>query len=269
MSTNPSGLWTIEYGELGATLKSLQDQGVTIDHLARLRSDKDYARRVAEFMLRGGVESSADLRIVRAIMGDRIFGPEEWSALYGARLLKRIPAFPWSEEVLKSPSPFHKGKTVAETHFAFLGLAKLNGKPLNIMRWRELHPATGQPRFYSDNPWYGRETFATDTTCEFKWYLMSLDIVPNSERKTYQEQLALLNQDYEVPTAIAEVTKDILAFRKTGTYPKHNRYGRCIDVSSVGYRVDVGYFGRDGLGVDRCWDDDRGVIIGLAAARKS
>ncbi|HBV32905.1 TPA: hypothetical protein DEB72_00005, partial [Patescibacteria group bacterium] len=57
-STNPSGLWTAGYGEVGATLKSLEDNGVTIEHLARLRSDETYAKRVAEFMLRGGIEGS-------------------------------------------------------------------------------------------------------------------------------------------------------------------------------------------------------------------
>ncbi len=256
-------------GKVFETLRVLEREGINAEHLARLRSDKDYAKRVAEFMLRGGIESSADLRIVRAIMGDRIFGPEEWSALYGARLPKRIPAFPWSEDALKAPSPFHKGKTVAETHFAFLGLAKLNGKPLTINKWRELHPTTAQPRFYSDNPWYRNEQFATDATCEFKWYLMPLEIVPNSERKTYREQLALLPEDYEVPTAIAEVTKDILAFRKTGTYVNPNRYGRVIDVSSLGVRVYVGGFGRVGLDVGGYGDGDRDGSVGLAAARKS
>ena len=269
MSTNPSGLWTIEYGELGATLKSLQDRGVTLERLAQLRSDPAYAKRVAEFMIREGIETSADLRIVRAIMGDRIFGPEDWAALYNARLPKRIPAFPWSEDVLKGPSPFHKGKTVAETHFAFLGLAKLNGKPLTIAKWHELHPTMGQPRLYSDNPWYWNEQFVTDATCEFKWYLMPLDIVPDSERKIYQEQLALLPAEYDVPMAIAEVTKDILAFRKTGTYPNSNRYGRVLDVSSGGLRVLVGGFDGDGLSVGNYWDDGRDDDIGLAAARKS
>jgi len=256
-------------GKVFETLRVLEREGINAEHLARLRSDKDYAKRVAEFMLCGGIESSADLRIVRAIMGDRIFGPEEWSAFYGARLPKRIPAFPWSEDVLKSLSPFHGGKTVAETHFAFLGLATLNGEPLTINKWRELHPRSGQPRFHSDNPWYCNEQFATDATCEFKWYLMPLNIVPSSERKTYQEQLALLPEDYEVPTTIVEVAKCILVFRKTSTYANPNWYGRCIDISSSGHRVGVGFFVRNALYVDRYWDYVRDDIIGLAAARKS
>jgi hypothetical protein len=256
------------YSEVTATLETLDRFGIEREHLARLRSDADCAKRVAE-CIRGGSESSADLRIVRAIMGERIFGPEDWAALYNARLPKKIPAFPWSEDVLNAPCPFHRDKTVAETHFAFLGLAKLNGKSLTIMRWRELHPNSGQPRLYLNDPWYGRKTFATATTCEFRWYLMPLEIVPNSEYKNYQEQLTALPEDYEVPTAIAEVTKDILAFRKTGTYVNPKRYGRCLDVSSDGFRVDVGRFDRDGLCINDCWPGRRHGYIRLAAARKS
>lgn len=273
MNTNQSGLWTMAVGEREASLKAIEDAiakrgGNPRQLFDRFRTDNIFTDKVAEFMLHGGIESSADLRIVRAIMGDRIFGSEEWSALYGARLPKRIPTFPWSKEVLKAPSPFHEGKTVAETHFAFLGLAKLNGKPLTINKWRELHPKSGQPQLYSDNPWYRNEQFANDVTCEFRWYLMPLEIVPNSERKTYQDQLVLLPAEYEVPTAIAEVTKDILAFRKTGTYVNPSRYGQVLDVSSFGFHVYVGIFGRGGLDVDD-WDDFRFDRIGLAAARKS
>ena len=34
-STTQNGLWKVEFGELGATLKALQDHGVTPGHLAR------------------------------------------------------------------------------------------------------------------------------------------------------------------------------------------------------------------------------------------
>jgi len=56
-STTQSGLWKVGFGELGATLKVLQDHGVTSDYLARLRAEPDYAKRVAEFMLRGGLDA--------------------------------------------------------------------------------------------------------------------------------------------------------------------------------------------------------------------
>lgn len=45
---NKSGLWNAGFGEIGATLKSLEDAGVTIDHLAMIRSDEELAKKIAD-----------------------------------------------------------------------------------------------------------------------------------------------------------------------------------------------------------------------------
>jgi len=273
-SQQQDGLWTIQFGELGATLKALQDNGVTVEHLARLRAKPDYAKRVAEFMLQGGLVGSAHQKLARAILGKNFFGVEEWSFLYGVNFsnkqLREVAEFPWSEDVLNAPCPFYKGKSVKETHFAFLGLDTFKGKPLTILRWQELHPASGQPKFYSYAPdsWYSKEKFGNKPTCGFRWYLMPLEIVPESTNKTYAEQTAMLSADYEVPLAIEEITKVILYYRKNGIYLNSTRYGRCQDVASNGYRVDVGYFVSEGLNVNRYWDDFHHHSIGLAASRK-
>jgi len=63
-----------------------------------------------------------------------------------------------------------------------------------------------------------KENFANELTCGFRWYLMPLEIVPNSTSKTYQEQLAMLPTDYKVSLAIEEVTKEILYYRKNGIF---------------------------------------------------
>lgn len=273
-STTNDGLWTVEFGELGATLKALQNHGVTPDHLARLRAEDDYAKRVAEFMLRGGLEGSVHQKLARAILGKNFFGIEDWSALYGVNFsqkqLRTIAEFPWGEDILNSPCPFYKGKLIRETHGAFLELDRYMGKPLTIMKWQEVHPITGQPRFYSypQDCWYKDEKFANQPTCAFRWYLMPLQIVPDSESKTYQDQVAMLPAEYEVPFAIEEVTKDLLYHRKNGTFLNPSRYGRCQDVSSSGYRVYVGLFGSYGLDVYYWTDGHRNGYVGLAASRK-
>ena len=272
--TNPSGLWTASYGEIGATLKVLQDQGITVEHLARLRAEPDYAKRVAEFILRGGLEGSVHQKLARAILGKNFFGVEEWSALYGVNFTKKqlreVADFPWNEDVLNAPCPFVKGKSVKETHFAFLGIDLIKGKSLTILEWQKIHPASGQPRFFSYAPdnWYAKEKFGNEPTCGFRWYLMPLEIVPNSTDKTYKEQVAMLPADYKVPMAIEEVTKDILYYRKNGIYLNPSRWGRCQDVTSGGGRVGVGGFGAGGLGVRGYWDGIRSDSIGLAASRK-
>jgi len=272
-NTTQDGLWTATFGEVGATLKSLQDHGVTLEHLSRLRAEPEYAKRVAEFILRGGVDGSVHHKLARTLMGKNFFGIEDWATLYGANFsqkqLRQVAEFPWDEDILASTCPLC-GKTVKDCHFAFLGLDRLNGKPLTILKLQELHPNTAQPRFYSYTPdvWYSKEKFATETTCDLRWYLLHTNIVSKSEDKTFDEQKTMLPAKYEVPSAIAEVSKDLLVFKKTGVYANPSRYGRCTDVTSGGFRVYVGPFDADGLIIHSSWVDSRGCYVGVSASRK-
>ncbi len=271
-STNQKqdGLWTIQFGELGATLKALQDNGVTKEHLARLRAEPDYAKRVAKFMLQDDLIESTCQKLVRKIMGKNFFGIEEWSFFYGVNFskkqLREVAKFPWSEDVLNAPCPFHKGKSVKETHFAFLGLNKINGEPLTILKWQELHRAWF--RSYHPGAWCAEEKFATEQTCAFRWYLMLLEIVPNSTNKTFQEQTAMLPADYEVPLAIEEVTKLILYRRKNSVFLNRLEHGRCQDTIFGCYPVSVGGFSSRGFHITRYWDSGFYYGVGLAASRK-
>jgi hypothetical protein len=272
-STTQSGLWKVEFGELGATLKVLQDNGVTPDHLARLRAEPDYAKRVAGFMLRGGLDASIHQKLARAVMGKNFFGVEDWSTLYGVNFsqkqLRQVAEFPWGEDILNSTCPLC-GKVVKDCHFAFMGLDRINGKPLTILKLQELHPATGQPKFYSYAPSasYSEQKFARETTMSFRWFLLHQNIVPKSEDKTYDDQRAMLTADYEVPSAVTEATKDLLVFRKTGNFVNPSRYARCECVTSDGNRVNVGNFDENGLNVNNYRDDYRYYYFGLAASRK-
>ncbi len=278
MSTTQSGLWTLTYGEVGATLKSLQDNGITQEHLARLRGDATYAKRVAEFMLRGGIDGSIHHKLARAILGQNFFGVEEWATLYGANFTKKqlreVAAFPWGEDVLNGPCPFNKGKLVKDTHFAFLGVEKLNSSPLTVMKWHELHPATGQPKFYfNENPWHQGQPHTDAATMELWWYLLLKEIVPNSMSKAPEDQVAMLPAEYEVPTTIAEVSKDLLVFRKTGERPNYSRWAACkertvkTDRAHAGDVSCVGGFNEYGLNVNS-WNGIADDDVGLVASRK-
>jgi len=270
-------VWTLPAGKVTAATTKLWTQlgSQGADIVARLDDDEQFRARIAKFMLQDGIESSADIKLVRVIMGEeRLWGAEEWSAFYGLRFTKKqlreVAEFPWSKDVLNTPCPFYKGKSVKETHFAFLGLDVFKGKSLTILKWQELHPASGQPKFdsYAPDNWYSKKNFSNEPTCGFKWYLMPLEIVPESTYKIYAEQTAMLSADYEVPLAIEEVTKVILYYRKNGVYLNPTKYSRCQDVASVGRRVLVGGFDSRGLLVYGWSDDDRDGYIGLAASRK-
>lgn len=271
----------LPFSDIGSTLELLSHEGVREEHWNRLRSDESYRRRVAGLMLRGGLEEgSVHQKLARALMGQNFFGLEEWATLYGANFTKKqlreVAEFPWGEDILNGPCPFVQGKLVKDTHFAFLGVSKLNGDPLTVMKWHELHPATGQPKFYhsTDNPWHRGQPHTDTETMELRWYLMLKEIMPDSTSKMSEEQVIMLPAEYEVPTTIAEVTKDILAFRKTGGRPNYSRWAACKERTvktdcdnAVGYVSCVGNFDEFGLEV-YYWTGDRYDYVGLGASRK-
>jgi hypothetical protein len=242
------------------------------------RTDGEYAGRIAQAMMRKGLVGSIESRLARVVLGRNIFDDADWMSYYDAKFTKKqlrdAGKFPWGEDVLNGPCPFNKGKLVKDTHFAFLGLSAINGSPLTVAKWLELHPATGQPKFYFDtDPWHAGQPHTDVVTMQLRWYLMLKDIVPDSTSKTPEEQVAMLPPAYEVPSTIAEVTKDILVFRKTGVHPNPSRWAACTertvktDKVSAGYVLCVGCFDGYGLLV-YYWLGYRSDRVGLGASRK-
>src|SRR3989344_3381946 len=138
-----------------------------------------------------------------------------------------------------------------------------------------MQPTTGQPKFYfNSNPWHEGQPHTDVATMQLRWYLMLKDIVPGSTGQTPEEQVAMLPPEYEVPTTIAETTKDILVFRKTDVRPNGSRWAACTertvktDKALAGDVSCVGSFGGSGLIVGR-WDGGRNGIVGVGASRKS
>lgn len=197
------------------------------------------------------------------------FGIADWQKLYGITLTPKqiasVANFPWSDKTLNEPCPFNPGKMVRETHFAFVGL-----DTVSIMELQKLNPKATEPRFasYAPESWYSKQDFATIVMLKFRWYLLLKEIVPGSENKTFEDQEKMLPKEYEVPTAVEEVAKDILIFKKTGIYVNPNRYARTASLGSGGVRVYVGYCGADGVDVDDGWGGGRGDRVGLSASRK-
>ncbi len=282
-NTNQPGLWTAGFGEIGATLKSLQDCGVTVNHLTRLRAEPGYAQRVASFIIRGGLAGEIKYRNAKVLLGNNFFGPEEWLAEYGFNLSQeqfdRINKFPWSEDVLNSPCFLVKGKTIKETHFAFLGMENANGKPLTILRWKGIYSPPHWPRFYSTDlgPEGKEESFAKKETCHLRWYLMPLMFLQNSVGKSYEALPEIIPPNYEMATAVEEVTKLLLYHRKTGLFltpeGELTYYNRCRSASErkKGAHAMVGWFKtieKPLLEVSRCWDSSTTSTYGIALSMK-
>lgn len=280
MSTNQKtpGLWTMPKGALEKSVQKLEAAivkrgGNPVSIFDRFRTDKSFTDRLAEWAVRGGVEGSAHHKLARALMGKNIWGLEEWALFHNVHLTKKqeraVSEFPWGEDILNSPCPFVKNKTIWETHFSYLGLTAVNGKPFTIMHLQELYPASGQSKFYSYAPsaWFSEHEFAKETTLSFRWYLMLKNIVPNSTSIDFATQQPMLPPEYEVPLCVEEVAKDLLLSHKIGIYSNKLAYARCRDVSASGDRLHAGYFDGDGLDV-RDWRDYARSLVGLAASRK-
>jgi hypothetical protein len=196
------------------------------------------------------------------------FAIDDWQTFYRIAFtpdqMAAVGNFPWSEATLNSSCPFHKGKMVRETHFAFVGVDSVTMTEL-----QRLNPKATEPRFcsYAD-AWYAKEKFATKAPLGLRWYLLLRDIVPGSENKTFDEQQAMLPAKYEVPSAVTETAKDLLVFKKTGVYVNPTRYARTVDLDSGGYRVRVGFCRAGGVHVDSCWDSRLDGNVGVGASRK-
>ena len=284
MSTRQtSGLWTMTKGEFEESVSALEKAvvkqgGNPRDLFDLFRTDGEYSDRIAQAMMRKGLESSIESRLARVVLGRNIFTDADWMSYYDAKFTKKqlreAGKFPWGEDVLNSPCPFVKGKLVKDTHFAFLGIAGINGQPLTVAKWLELHPATGQPKFYfNQNPWHVGQPHTDVATMQLRWYLMLRDIVPGSTDKISEDQVAILPPEYEVPTTIMEVTKDILVFKKTGERPNGSWWAACTErtvktnTAYAGYVSCVGDFGENGLYVS-LWRGDRYDHVGVGASRK-
>ncbi len=267
-------VWTVPVGKhntaLSKLFNNLGSQGAAI--ITQLDDENDpFNKKVANFMLRRGIEPSLDQRIARAIMGKNYWGPEDWVATYGGiytkKQLKELALFPWNEEVLLSTCPLC-GKTVRDCHFAHVGLEEIKGEKLSIVKFREFYPSTGQPKFYTyDNAGYSDQNLAT-VTMELRWYLTHIEIVPKSENKTTPEQQVMVGADYELPLAIEETVKSFHYFKKTGVRANPNRYARCKDLSSDVFRFEGGYLGSDGFSMSYSMDNVRGCHLGAGASRK-
>jgi hypothetical protein len=283
-SQKADGLWTMQKGEFEESVTALERQIVAAggnprELFDRLRTDKSYLASIVKFMIsEQPIGLATEARIARAMLGNNMFGVEDWQALYGVKFTKKqireAGKFPWSEDVLNGKCPFNPGKLVRETHFAFLGLTGINGEPLTVKKWMALHPATGQPRFYfASGPWHAGQPYADEATMELKWHLLLKSIVPGSTDKTPEQQVAMLPEEYEVPSTIAEVTKDILVFRKTNVRHNFSHWAACKERTIKTSKVDkglvscVGSFRGDGLRV-YYWDGHSSHwLVGVGASR--
>ena len=251
--------WTqVPAGDINAANQRLWVAvGDNADEVAtRINSDPAFVANIARLMVNGGYEPSMSQKLAREIMGKNFFGIEEAIKHFGVNATKQqlaaLAEVPFSEEVLKSCKDTHVLVAVF---------------PLSILDIRGItRKLENQTLFYKQD-WYDKQAFAKDKG-EVGWQLFRKEPIANSTSKTWNDQQALLSKDEETPTARIVVYTMVGHFLATGERLFEKIYVRCIDLVSVGDRVNVGYFASVGLLVGRYWDDNRDDGVGLSAARK-
>lgn len=201
----------------------------------------------------------------RDIMGDRYFTLSDWEKMYDAPLQEAdhtsLPALPWGTDILRSPCPFTPGRTIAETHFLFLGLRSFGGRLVVVNRWARDHRA-----HFSKGLWGQRSSAWMKRPLETRWYLMPLEATTETGENPWAARPVLLPADYEVPFAVAEVVMLSLAYSCTDIRHNERVLARCADQTGVA----VG-FSKDGIADSRIPFPFTQVVsqdIRFAASRK-
>ena len=204
------------------------------------------------------------------------FGGHVWAKYFG--YIGDEPSLPLDiVQQLAMPCPIWPDKTVGETHVLMLIPSRLNGKKLTLERLGEVVTA---PRLadapkskYSDWSPYGNEKACADRNY---WVLMSKDVLPESRKKPYTDQLKLVEEaaqksgcGYRIPKLIEAAVCIFMHHVRSGDvlYPDNPRtYTRCVEKSKYDWQMAVGGFGGvSGLRVNDCWSYDRD---GLGAVRE-
>lgn len=235
-------------------LLKLETAGLTEPLAQKVIDSKgnELAAKVVKFIQNGGFEPTTSQKRAREIMGKNMFGVEEAIQHFGVNPTRQqtlvLSEIPFSEEVLQKAKDTHVLVAVF---------------PLSVL---EIRGKVDSKLFY-DQSWYNKESFAKERG-ETSWQLVCKTPVDNSTSKNWEEQLALIGEEDEVPTAQVMVYTIIGHYLATGERLFEHIYVRTSSVDSDGSRVHVGSFDSLGLHVFSYWDDNRHDLIGVSSARK-
>lgn len=237
----------------------LREAGLTDQARQRVIDDPTFRSELVRFWNGNLSEDGGTTpEIAAEIMGDNFHGTDALERHLGVKLSptskKLFLTVPYTPEVLQA---------CRETHVLVACGA------LSLMDvWRV------QTRlFYSNSdPWYGDSSkWFAHSKVKAGWQLVRKNPVPDSSRKTWDEQNQLLRQDEQVPSASVLTQAILIHYLETGERLFEDIYVRCSDMDYDSDRVRLGHFDEDGLRVGYYWDGwdgNWGVVVGLSSSRK-
>ncbi len=177
-----------------------------------------------------------ELLMIRLTMAGRFCDAREWAKLgrpFTIEELNLLPEIPWGDEVLTSPCRFFPDKAVSQTHLLFLSVSE------SIRSLTECFPK----RFArSDNEaWHMKEDEEFSAiTSSLSWHLALILPVPTFAGKSYEEQLALLPEEYQPMNAIDTTIEHLLHHCHFGKPLLESGHWRnCRDLTKDGKVVKV------------------------------
>jgi len=203
------------------------------------------------------------------------FGKAKWAKYFGDVGVE--PALPKNiNRILSSSCPYRNGKNVRDTPLLVLIPKTVNGKLLTLDTLPELvqKPKQGHATKYAQYHETVKKELGNKPVPKSYWALITKNELPNSRKKTYSEQQALIKRTYVVPGALEMAIGILMHHVKSGEklYPNSPRtYTHCKEkLGYGGLRVVVGSFGASGLSVggnylDHNRDD---LCCGLGGLRK-
>lgn len=218
----PGGLKSVGWGLVTEALTQLGHGGVGEVHLRRLANDPIWAQEIAS-----GIISSAFREpflhefMRRKFPPGHFFGIREWQEMAGAEFapadIAQVSLFPWPPNILLLPDPWDAKRTIAETHFAFLGLTNIrrgeSTSLLNVDSLRGLTFTVKHSRETTCQVNLDASVYSAVATfyCEFGWNLARLEPVEVPGHSSYQHEQAFLGgRGYRTAPLAEELTKRVL-----------------------------------------------------------
>jgi len=183
------------------------------------------------------------------------FGEKKWEKYFGS--VGEVPPLPANIiETLRSPCPYFKDKKVGETHLLMLVPATVDGQPFNLENLDKLVKNPKQPGHALKNNCFNgvvKDKYGKDTPKASQWVLMTNDVIPDSRKKSYSDQKALVENvpGYKVPDLLSAAACIMMNFvdRNECLFPNDPlTYTRCKEVLN-GYQIVVGALAPSGLSI--------------------
>jgi len=233
MTRQLPGISTLPHDSLYTTLKeldiSLREWNLNpAEFFNNLRVNPVLRRQFAK--LAAGREPTAFLCRERAEKEvSHMFGVHEWQKHLGVEFTDQerelVDIFPYTDQELQEPSQEAGGRRVCYNHFAFLAPHAVNGRPLSVVRMRQIFSSALPTLQFcygnllptkSDN-----EGLLLPSGIPWRWHLMPIEL-PAGRQRTNREDITLndraneTREPYMAANTLTTVLKVVLFYLKTG-----------------------------------------------------